>query len=566
MNKKSPSNRISTRKVLLLGLILVSLISTFLSVWLLMVSYHDYQNAKIKNTQFTQINSMISALGAIGRERGFANEVIFAKSKDKASAFEALIQARTDTDQHIKNLSPSFFTQPQWDEFKQALKSARGHVDEFKTKEVQTPERSKHAVNAMLSSSKLLHNDIYEAIALRIKQSNNPSVPFLKVLTLAELRDSTGRLAAPFLTSLHFNVPITIGELKNSIRRLERIQVSWVLLHQMRDNLETQKEFETQLMEAEAKYQSRSKPLIEHISRSGFEGEDYHLSADEFSKMYRTGLGDIETLQSNYINNLFILYKKQERQAQAKFVTVIVCLAAIILLLSTIFLYVQRRLLKPLLTLNLSAQKLLKGELDNSRSEMKHIGEIQALFDMFRRLDKQMKKQRRLSMEDPLTHLPNRRKFNLDAQQLIDDAPEQKCLSMSFVDLDFFKKINDTWGHAMGDQVLVAVANILAPYLQENSCVARLGGEEFALLMLTDNNQERDKVLTEIQQKIRALELTNEEGNIIKVTASFGVCSSHTLVSTDILLEDLLEESDKALYEAKESGRDRICYCEYQEK
>lgn len=554
MTKTLNATRLSTQKLLLIATVIICLLASYLSFSLLTHSYQNYQDAKVKNEQFVQVNTMVGALTAIGRERGFANEVVFAKKENKKSAFLALIEARKDTDQHIQQLNPQIFTPAQWDTFYRELKKSRDTVEQYKNDIVQTPEQSRQAVNGMLFSSKIFHNYIIEASSSRIQDQESTSNPFLKVLTLSELRDSTGRLAAPFLTSLYFDIPITIHELTNSVRRLERIQVSWMLLKQIQDDSLYKKRFKQSLAQAEAHYSEKSKALIERLNQRGFHGQPYHLSAAEFSKVYRSGLADIEVLQRQYIDGQFELYQSKEKQALNEFITVVICQVVIVLVLAAILIYVQRHLLSPLFKLNLAAQDLLAGK-EMKATSIKRVQEVQALFEMFETLDTQMKEQQRQSLEDPLTHLPNRRKFTLDAQALIEQCPKDQMLTLSYIDLDYFKRVNDTWGHATGDLVLSSVGLVLRQYLSENQCVARLGGEEFVIFFSAKSVQERDEILQELQQNIRDLNISTADNTTIKVTASFGACSSNAMN-----LEQLLDAADKALYQAKNQGRDRICY------
>jgi diguanylate cyclase (GGDEF)-like protein len=124
------------------------------------------------------------------------------------------------------------------------------------------------------------------------------------------------------------------------------------------------------------------------------------------------------------------------------------------------------------------------------------------------------------------------------------------------VDLDHFKRINDTWGHHAGDQVLVAASAILMESARQYDEVGRYGGEEFAILLPGVALDDAALVAERIREKIAATRV-EVDGNSIAMSASFGVaCYPSPGIEN---LNDLLKAADKALYAAKESGRNKVC-------
>ena len=161
-----------------------------------------------------------------------------------------------------------------------------------------------------------------------------------------------------------------------------------------------------------------------------------------------------------------------------------------------------------------------------------------------------------LATHDVLTGLLNRREFmrNLEHEQLrVLRQPAPTSLIM--VDLDFFKKINDTYGHPAGDTVLVAVAAALAQAVRKSDVLARLGGEEFIVLLPNTDLAGAAKVAQKLLTHVRELPIPFA-GQQLRVTASFGVsCLPQGAEST---ADALYASADKALYLAKHSGRDRV--------
>lgn len=169
-----------------------------------------------------------------------------------------------------------------------------------------------------------------------------------------------------------------------------------------------------------------------------------------------------------------------------------------------------------------------------------------------------------LAYHDPLTELPNRALFLDRLSQALAAARRAKRYgAMLFVDLDQFKRINDVYGHALGDAVLKEVATRLRFYLRQGDTVARLGGDEFVILVpeLSAEAEAAATLALSVAEKIRtALENPiHIDGQDYRATASVGI----TLFPKDTeSVDDLMREADIAMYRAKESGRNALAYFE----
>jgi diguanylate cyclase (GGDEF)-like protein len=158
---------------------------------------------------------------------------------------------------------------------------------------------------------------------------------------------------------------------------------------------------------------------------------------------------------------------------------------------------------------------------------------------------------------DPLTNLYNRAyldQFIHDAFQ--DSAKDGTPLSVAFADLDRFKTVNDTFGHATGDQVLVTTANILKANVRAADVVARYGGEEF---MLVFPHTDYGLLKTICERIVRAFQDTRHDVGVkrdLNVTVSIGM-ATHNDGRRFRSVEELLKAADKALYTAKLQGRNR---------
>ncbi len=164
---------------------------------------------------------------------------------------------------------------------------------------------------------------------------------------------------------------------------------------------------------------------------------------------------------------------------------------------------------------------------------------------------------RLLSLTDPLTQLSNRRSILSNLNHEHERSRRYGAsLSLLLVDLDHFKKVNDSWGHYAGDQVLIEAGKALKCSVRQNDYVGRYGGEEF-LVILPDTDTEGAYQLAErCRQHLEALEIKVATSKPLKVTGSMGLYCNET--NRTITAEQMLHYADEALYKAKEGGRNRV--------
>jgi diguanylate cyclase (GGDEF)-like protein len=193
----------------------------------------------------------------------------------------------------------------------------------------------------------------------------------------------------------------------------------------------------------------------------------------------------------------------------------------------------------------------LRLELEQAKKELEAMKRIIQIKEI--ELNAVLAQAEEVSHIDALTCLPNRRQVIKQLQNEVIRAERYKTsLSISMIDIDHFKRINDSYGHTVGDQVLFQLANILQESVRDPDTVGRYGGEEFLVVLPNTRLKAAAEQAARLCECIRAAEINI--GEIIQLTISIGVAEyRHGLENW----QKFLSRADMALYEAKNAGRDQ---------
>ena len=173
------------------------------------------------------------------------------------------------------------------------------------------------------------------------------------------------------------------------------------------------------------------------------------------------------------------------------------------------------------------------------------------------KLKVQEKELKLLASTDPLTKLYNRRYFTEASEHILDLAKRNgKDLSIIMLDIDEFKKINDTYGHKIGDDTLVSFAETLKEHTRKSDVICRFGGEEFIILLPETDVNGATRIAQKIREVIEELIVKIDEKIELKFTVSIGL--SQVNVEKEETIEAAINRADEALYSAKKSGRNIV--------
>ncbi len=206
---------------------------------------------------------------------------------------------------------------------------------------------------------------------------------------------------------------------------------------------------------------------------------------------------------------------------------------------------------KPIDTRELAARVQAAGRISSLQN---------SLFDTARELQERNAKLTELAQTDPLTQLGNRRYMQSHLEAILRESSSREggtCCAI--IDIDHFKKINDKHGHDVGDEVLIGVSSRLRRAVRPTDVLARIGGEEFAIIMYYQNASNfRHSIFGRIQKSVGARPIKTSAGEL-QVTITMGVCCRFS-GDPDMDMDMLIKCADQKMYRAKKKGRDQVIY------
>ncbi len=164
-----------------------------------------------------------------------------------------------------------------------------------------------------------------------------------------------------------------------------------------------------------------------------------------------------------------------------------------------------------------------------------------------------------LSIKDGLTKLYNKRHFlEILEREVNRSIRYQSVFSLIFLDIDDFKKVNDTYGHIFGDMVLKRISEIITQVIRASDVACRFGGEEFLIMMPEIKKKDVCTAAERIRKEVEKSEFKTSTGEIVKVTVSLGVATSNDINFKESNIDELIKMSDGKMYMAKNKGKNRL--------
>lgn len=569
----SPGRRLIT-VVLVAGTTLLSL-----NGFLLAHQWRMYAETVRSLSGFRIFCDVLWAIEAVSAERGPTNGALGESLPIPPVRIAALKKARIESDARVRRLLNDLAAEncaacaEQRQTVKQAfdeLSATRSSVDTL----LQLPRsgRADHEVEAAVQRMIGVIPQfalVTQASVETVVQGDPDALNYLIVARLATiLRDQAGQLGSRFTAALVSGRPLTQAEefaIERTMGRIDQLRA---------------------LIDSRVQDPASQGPAFAHMNAQYF-GDGLAYIAWARGQAARPGGVPVTTtlFAQRYVplmqpiivfrDDVLALAKAEIISRRDAELTQLAGLVAVwivlVVALSLSVWLLRQQVIRPFAVATRIIRAIAAGDFSIRIPQRAYPGEIAALFDAMKVLRSNGLERMRLEQErreliaqltvmaetDSLTRLLNRRAFESRARAIClkHDAPPSP-LALVMFDLDHFKRVNDTYGHATGDRALQAIADLCRETWRRSDLVARIGGEEFAVLI---EGVERAGVLDMVQRfrkRLSTVVVTSDAGATFTMTTSFGVAID--LCTGEPQLASLLRRADKLLYRAKARGRDRV--------
>ncbi|HEY9274856.1 MAG TPA: GGDEF domain-containing protein [Achromobacter sp.] len=542
-------------------------------------SWHAHAAARDATSSLCVVQGTLDAMAAVLMERGSMNAALIEGQPVSEARQQELQLARSASDGRIAELLELHQTRNC-----DGCRDARGTIQHIARTLAQNRALADQLIarrRALISAQEL--NDVVVIMAglipaLEETALDNSAVvirnevesPGLMTIALlaAGLREQAGLLGSAFMPAQVQRRPLSDEEAQRIEQQLGRVAQLRALLEVQ---LSTHADLETRAYpRVQYEYFGTGLEYISALRHAPPATADSPPPEAGTQERYVPLMQSIVDFRDEVLNVLRKLLERQRVNALTELVTTTT--VAIVLLLAATwgFTKFRWRLIRPFVV----ATEIINSLNDNAPAPISAAGyrkEVRSLFDAIQTLkDNAIAKSRAehererliadlaaLAETDFLTGLLNRRAFHARAEALCASLDEPgQMLTLIVFDIDHFKRINDSYGHAGGDNVLVAVAQACHQTWRRSDIVARIGGEEFAVLCTVRSSAQASAMAQSMRRRIERLAVPLDGRTIDSITSSFGVVCAHADEIHDI--DALLKQADELLYRAKASGRNCV--------
>ena len=562
------SEYLSQKLYIAMSIIILSLCS--LSIPLIVKSYRDYNKTNQALTEIQALQAVADLANKISRERAPANKLMSSNQQDFAKHVLELKLYRLTVDEQMKktlevlkhsnlpNLDLSLF-----DRLDEALTQGRQQVDAYAAlpREQRNAETMDQAILKMFSAWDRSHDVLKDVIAVSEGKDTAVSNFYVQILLLADLRDQAGRAASNVMAHVAFKQPIPETNLARSLQTRKQVMYLWELIDTLQPERDKTEEFKVLHQAVYNEFLAKGLLIVERLMNESIYHRPYYLTGTQLTEAIVDKFSTVVELQ-NYLLKYSVekaIIEKHKAQ-NILLTTVGISLISIFAALFTMI-YARKRVFSPLIQareilFDLSHSSIRPNPMDTKDQP----ANMYSLFTAIQQLKQTLQQRDALEFRlkniahlDSLTGVANRYALN-EYIKLLENQPTQfseTCLMV--IDIDHFKQVNDVYGHLMGDQVIQFVAEKLKENIRTSDLLVRYGGDEFIVLIENVGMERALKIAEKIRSEIyEAKSVDNVRCPDLKVSISIGVAIGATSWMA------LLEKADRALFQAKEQGKNKV--------
>ena len=547
-----------------------------LLLWLFFEQWRGYQDAREAQREFVVLQAALRSMADVSAERRPTFVWILTPSQTQEQHITALKAARRATDADLSKLDASLQNTRckscasllhTFARVKSTLTEARQNLDAIyqRAPNDRTDVDMLLAVDHLVSVIPLL-SSIADTSAMGVIRENADVQSYLLAARLAALlREQAGHLGSIFVPATPSHRALTADEQSDVARTLGAIEQLRILLLPSIRTLPSW--LQADYAQIDQHFFGEELAEVDRASSTSISNAPPAVLADRYASR-------VEPI-NRFRDDTLALARDTIRSSLHWHIvllggaTLLVwALTAILLLMSWRF---REKIVRPFVEARRLILAIAAGDLSLAIPVATYSGEIKDLFSALNVLKQHSAERIRLEQErkrligelkamaetDPLTGLLNRRAFESRARVLLSDKRgDEPDVALIMLDIDHFKHVNDTYGHETGDRALVKLAAMCRETIRSEDVVARIGGEEFVILLRVPNHAQAYELAQRLRSKLHQDTIVAIGGEIFGIRASFGIAFGRRADTPRT--DELLRRADALLYQAKQNGRDRI--------
>ncbi|EPD43244.1 MULTISPECIES: GGDEF domain-containing protein [Delftia] len=533
----------------------------------------DFAQARQNLSDLQHYRSVLDTADLIAAERAPANVVMSEEPFMDSPSTGRLKEVRRRVDARIAQLTAerdlpwgvhTHEVPPQLlASFLAQMAAARAKVDRLAVtpRTSMRQEQFRDAVEGMFKASNSFRDIVTWSANELVQHQSHLSGPGLIGQMLSDLRDQGGRMGSQVIAAVATHEKLPLQSVIACRQTQGRLFQLWQSIRSYPALDETPALAELR-QAIEREFFGTGFRLIDDVITEGRQGSNYPGTAASLTDRFVPTMQPIGAYRNSILDAMVARFERARDVALAVLVATTLVGVAIVSILIVILRSIKAHVFRPLLEAHDAVVRLADEHREPLVFGQSQAGEVAHLFRAIEVLQRRLAErasatnQLRVQAEtDSLTGLLNRRQLDRLAQAALGLDGKGHATSLVLLDIDRFKTINDTYGHATGDRVLVQLAQVLRTTLRANDTIARFGGEEFAILLPGVPLPRAVKIARKIRLAVRQEAFTTMEGQALAVTASFGVA---LVCNGETSWQHLIESADTALYRAKSDGRNRV--------
>lgn len=548
--------------------------TAILAASVIMPSYGDYRLARLNLERVERFRLVLDAANRLSAERGPSNTIMGSAGAPASDVIQRLVQFRAASDAALAAVATPQAHDPETvahptplrliEQTGMELKRARMDVDRVAA--IPFDQRTTDDVQQAIEHMFAVVDNFQAIVAWNVNELvGSDDAIAASVLTghmLSDLREYGGRIASQIMAPIATHHALERKHLIDSSRTRGRLNELWRLIGGQDALFRSDARLAGKREEIERVFFGDGLGMVDALVAEGRTSGQYSMTAGQFTDRFVKTLQPLESLRSEFLNVKIDELMHTRDRALSTLIMVVAITSAILAILASLVHMVHRSVLSPLLQAREEVIGLAHDIPVKLGDRRYYAGEMRRLFDAIQVLRGKLHERAVLTDKlkeqaetDGLTGLFNRHTLDLIGQSAAkeNEQPETACLIL--LDIDYFKLVNDTYGHQAGDHVLKDVSALLRSMVRSVDVIARFGGEEFAILSTGDQLADVVMRARRIRLALQRHEIRLADGACLNMTASFGVASG---VLGSEGWPKLIKAADVALYRAKSEGRNRV--------